>query len=463
MPVSRNIPTEQHTSSEESVCDKALSSRRSTGMNTNGEISTSFEESDPLSIAQRLAGDSGPHSLPSIVLVGTSFKTAPIALRERALRELFGGAGNLLIANAPGVLESSVIETCNRIEVYASTVDPKATVSFIQASLGTDSGGFYVKSGIEAVSHIFHVASGLDSVVLGEDQILQQVRDAGRSARVSGNARSTLSPLFDAAFNVGGRVRATYEVPSSRRSLSAFALAYALKELGHRPKAALLIGTGETAKLAALELDGTKIYVMTRRRNLGPRFSTATRIKSKELRRVASECELIVSATRHPGYTLRKRDVPDERRRIVLDLAFPRNVDPRLRSCSQVKLFDLDDLAAAVGPLPRDSGLERSERLVAAEAERFNRWLVATRLTPTLGAIYKWADDVREEELQLALRRLSGISGKERKVVEVMSRRLVSKLMAPHAAFAKQEGEELDQPERLKLLSSIFGERGAED
>jgi len=157
---------------------------------------------------------------------------------------------------------------------------------------------------------------------------------------------------------------------------------------------------------------------------------------------------------------LRRKDIIDDRKRIVLNLAFPRNVDPRLRSCREIRLYDLDDLAKSVGPTPLDQELIASERLIEAEAERFNRWLVATRLTPTLAGIYRWAEEVREEEVDLALRRLSELSAKEKKVVEVMSRRLVSKLMAPHAAFAKQSGGELEQPERLKLLQSIFGEEG---
>ena len=400
---------------------------------------------------------------PSVVLVGTSFKSAPIAFRERAARSFSATDVMGLVEGIPGVLESSVIETCNRVEMYIAATDPAASAASLLSRLDGNSNGFYVKSGVEAISHIFRVASGLDSVVLGEDQILQQVKEAGRKSRISGSAKSTLSPLFDAACSVGGRVRATYSVPPSRRSLSAFALGYALKELGHQPKAVLLIGTGETAKLATLELEGAKIYLLSRRRNLGARFSTATRIRSKEVRKVAAECDLIVSATRHPGYVLKKNDVPDDRKKIILDLAFPRNVDPRLKSCNLVRLYDLDDLAEAVGPIPRVKELEASERLIEEEAIRFSRWLVATRLTPTLAGIYRWAEAVREEEAELALRRLSGLSDKERKVVEVMSRRLVSKLMAPHAVFAKQGGDALEQPERLRLLKSIFGERAAED
>jgi glutamyl-tRNA reductase len=409
------------------------------------------------------AGTAGPTTLPapSLVLVGTSFKSAPLAFRERAARQLSGTQGGMLLASISGVDESSIIETCNRVEVYMTATDPSAAAGSLITKLGGGPEGFYVKTDLAAISHIFRVASGLDSVVIGEDQILQQVKDAGRRARVAGRARSTISSLFDAAHGVGGRVRMTYEVPPSQRSLSAFALTHALRELGSSPKSVLLIGTGETAKLAALQLEGAKIYVLSRRKDVGEKFAAATRIKSKEIAKTAAECDLIVSATRRSGYTIRAKDVPDDRRRIVLDLAFPRNVDPRLKSCRFVKLYDLDDLAKAVGHSPKVGPLAATEDLIAMEAEKYNRWLVATRLTPTLAGIYRWAEAIREDEVDLALRRLSGLSEKERKVVEVMSRRLVSKLMAPHASFAKQRGTELEQPERLRLLKSIFGDDSA--
>jgi glutamyl-tRNA reductase len=393
----------------------------------------------------------------SIILLGASFKTAPIDFRERFAAQLLCNGVLRIPLDKTGAIESSIIETCNRVELYLVTIDPKNAVESVLGGLDDSSAdNLYQKIGLDAVNHIFRVSSGLDSLVVGEEQILRQVRTAGKRARVAGTAKSILSSLFDAAYNVGKRARGLYGITSPNESVSSFALRYGLERLG-RPKKVLLIGTGETAKLALVELRGAKIYLFSRRLDAGARFSTAERVSHYQLKEVAAECDLIIAATRHTGYVLKKGDLPDDRKRVILDLAFPRNIDPSIKSSDLIRLYDLDDLAVQARSLPKSEKLAASEKLIAAEAERFNRWLMASRLTPTLAGIYRWAEDIRDEETQLALRRLSWLSERDRRVVEAMSRRLVSKLLAPHAAFAKQQGGGLSQADRLRLLESVFG------
>jgi glutamyl-tRNA reductase len=399
----------------------------------------------------------------TVILLGTSFKTAPIDFRERFATRLRNGRELKNTLDRIGVLESSVIETCNRVELYLVTNDPEITVKSIVPRLGYDSpDNLYLKIGLDVIGHIFTVSSGLDSLVVGEEQILRQVRDAGRSARVSGSAKSTLSSLFDAAYNVGRRARGLYGNSPPNLSVSAFALKYGLERLGRRPKKVLLIGTGETAKLVLLELAGSKVYLVSRRADADTRFPTATIISRKQLKGVAAKCDLIISATRVPGYVLKKGDVPDDKKRVLLDLAFPRNIDPSMKSSDFLRLYDLDDIAGHAKSHPKSKNFLVTEKFITSEAERFNRWLIASRLTPMLAGIYRWAENIREAETELALRRLSQLSERDRRVVEVMSRRLVSKLMAPHAAFAKQQGGGLSQRDRLQLLESVFGKESGD-
>ncbi|MGD0637426.1 MAG: glutamyl-tRNA reductase [Nitrososphaerales archaeon] len=403
-----------------------------------------------------------PHGvapLTSIVLIGTSFKTSSIAYRERALKSFQAGSRRAIRRAARHTLESCLLVTCNRIELYVATDDPVWVAESVLSGMPKPEAGpgsFYVKSDLEAVSHIFEVASGLDSLVLGEDQILQQIREAGAKARASGNAGSILSSLFVAAYNVGKRVRTSLEVAQANTSVSAFALEFALEKLGRRPKKILLIGTGKTARLAATKLKGTKIYIASRRKDARDFFPTATVVTYKQLKSLAWDGDLVISATRHAGYVIKRGDLPDERKLVLLDLAFPRNIDPALKNSGAIELYDLDDLAVRAKSVPRAPAFAAGEKMVREEAERFTSRIVASRLSPILAIIYRWAEDIRSSEADVALRMLPNLSESERKVLEAMSKSIVGKLLAPHTAFAKQPGGEISQAERLRMLETLF-------
>ena len=396
----------------------------------------------------------------SVVLVGTSFRTARVEVRELVAARLSKIPGPGDQVGSGQVFESAVLETCNRLEVYFACSSPADVAKLVMAMLdggGAHQGSFYVKTGTDAMEHIFRVAAGLDSPVLGEEQILEQVRDAGRTARAKGQAKSILSSLFDAAYSSGKRVRESYHVPQANRSVSVFALRHALDALGHRPSKVLLIGSGETAKLAALKLKGSTVYLLSSRRGVETRFPKAVRVSRKRLREAAARCDLIIAATRRRGYALTRNDLPGTKKIVILDLGFPRNVDPGIKASQNVRLFDLD--AVAEGALSKGPhGDEAAEMLVRTEARRFDSWLTASRLTPTLGNIYRWAERIREEETLAAFRKLPGLSEHDRTVVESLSRRLTGKLLSPHASFIKDVRSEEDQGERLLLLESIFKE-----
>ena len=166
---------------------------------------------------------------------------------------------------------------------------------------------------------------------------------------------------------------------------------------------------------------------------------------------------MVISATRHSGYVIKRGDLPDTRKLVLLDLAFPRNIDPALKTSRFIELYDLDDLAIHARSMPQEAGFAASEKLIRDEAERFTRKLVASRLSPTLANIYRWAEDIRSSETQVALRKLSSLSERERKVVEAMGRSLVSKLLAPHTSFVKEPTGGITQVEKLRLLESVFG------
>jgi glutamyl-tRNA reductase len=393
----------------------------------------------------------------SIILVGTSFKTSSLAFREALAARLSRESAEL--TRLEGVSESAQLVTCNRIEIVVAA-DPtiaaeRAVLAWLSKTPGVTPSSIYLHRDVDAITHLFRVASGLDSMVLGEEQILSQVRDAGIAARTSRSSRGSLSALFDASVNVGKRAREALTPPDE--SVSSMALRFATGRLPRAPRRVLLIGTGKTTRLAASQLDGARLFVATRRASL-PSFSRATLVSHADLRAVAAKCDLIVSATKHRGYVLKKGDL-DGRRRVILDLGFPRNVDPSLNS-GQVEVYNLDDLAKAFASKPPPPGPEarRAEELVFAEAESFSRWLLASRQSSAVAKVYQWAETTRREETDSALRRLPRLSKRERKVVEAMSKRLVSKLLAPPTSFVKSSSPELPQGQRLDLVRRIFEE-----
>jgi glutamyl-tRNA reductase len=445
-----------------------------------------------------------------IVLVGTSFKTSSLAFREEMRRKL--AQDSTRIRHLPGVSEYAELVTCNRIELLFATSEPEAVEGFFRSWLPRDASRvaipgspppIYVLNGPQAIAHLFSVASGLDSMVLGEEQILGQVKEAGVKARATGSSRGTLSSLFDVSVSVGKRARkmTLARSPSSpvapddsafstsapqqpSRSVSSAAIRFAIERLGRPPRRVLLIGTGKTTRLAAGQLVGADLFVATRR-TLRSTFPNAKIVPHEDLARVAASCDLIVSATTSDdgGYLLSKKKgknqqesqegaagvPPDSRystagqvddnrgRRVLIDLAFPRNIDPALGDDS-TEVYDLDDLARILSSdhTPQEDESRPARELVLSEAERFSRWLLASRQTSALSQVYRWAEELRIEETQAALRRLSGLSPREKSIVEAMSKRLVSKLLASPTRFTKSSSPEFPQEQRLDIVRKIF-------
>ena len=389
----------------------------------------------------------------SVVLFGSSFKTSSLEFREALSARLQRDSPRLPRIFA--AREYAQLVTCNRIELFVATESPALTErafgAWLSGTPGLGAGSVYVRRDLRAISHLFRVASGLDSMVVGEEQILSQVKGAGVSARTSKSSKGSLSALFDASVNVGKRVREGLSTGSE--SVSSVAIRFALGRLARPPRNVLLIGTGKTTRLAATQLDGARIFVATRRKSL-PAFPRASLVTHREMKKVASRCELIISATKHSGYVMKKGDL-DGKRRVILDLAFPRNVDPALNS-GRTAVYNLEDLAKEFEVTARGRRAQRAEELVAAEAESFSRWLLASRQSSALSHVYQWAENTRKEETDAALRRLPNLSPRERKVVEAMSRRMVSKLLAPTTDFVKSSSPEFPQNQRLDLIGRIF-------
>ncbi len=353
------------------------------------------------------------------------------------------------------ISEWALIKTCNRVEFVLSTEDPEDTSKGISLWTKRNLGEapFYILEGRRALVHLFRVASGLDSLVTSDGQILGQLRTAGKAARLAGSSKAVLSPLFDAAVSVGMKVGPL--VGDGEASVVKNAVTFALGRLGRKPRNVLLIGTGKISKVAALRFKGSRIRIVSRRSELPPSLADFELVGWNGIKDALRRSDLVISATTSRGYVIVKEDIIDSKTRVIMDLGFPRNVDPDLRGKRGVQLYGVDDLAKSTRRRGT-AGAAVAEKAVEAEAESFERWLRASKLSPELSSIFRWAEQVRTEETQAILRRLGGLSPREKRLVEAMGRRITSKILAKPAAFAKLSTPDLPQVERMRLLRAVF-------
>jgi len=390
------------------------------------------------------------------LVVGTSYKNSSISYREKLAAFLENGS------TPKGLLakEWALLKTCNRIECVLVSDDPKATAEQVCEGAKRKMGEapFYVFQGGRAISHIFRVAAGLDSMVVNDGQILDQLRDAGREARRTGSSRAVLSPLFDSAVNAGTRTRPALRGAST--SVAEFAVEQALKKLGQAPHDVLLIGTGKMARIVATRLEDSRIHVASRRSGFPQAPTNTSFISWAAIPQMLRKSQLVISATNHPGYSIKARDlsrVSGRMKRVLVDLGFPRNIEPSVRNMPGVHLLDLDDLSDMVRTR-RHSGTARAEKTIRSEASRFEKWLRASKLTPEVPQLFRWAEHVRSQETEAVLRSFRALSPREKRLIEAMGRRITSKILARPAAFAKESSPELPQEERIRVLRAVFME-----
>lgn len=402
-----------------------------------------------------------PSAATQLLVVGTSYKLSNLGFREALVKTLDWGR---LVDALPVVQESAVLSTCNRFELYLVTTSPDAAYeAFLggvrgQTGLQVPETAFSRLAGVAAVRHLFRVAAGLESVVVGEPQVLTQVRAAGIEARRKGDARGILSPLFDRAVRVGLKVRASFDIGSGEASLSDLAVD-AIDDLRPVVHDVMLVGSGKMVQLAARRLKGRarRIYVASKRRTAPEGLEGSTLVRYSDIRSTASKCDVLISATTAARPLLGKDDLKGRRRRLVVDLGMPRNVSASVRDLPNVRLIDLDDLAKMAHPSRQAGSLGEAEAATSREASEFYGWLVQTRLSSTLADLYAWANGVRQEELERALRRLNSASAREVHILDAMGRRIMSKLMARPAQFARRRQKALSEEEKLDLLRSVFG------
>jgi glutamyl-tRNA reductase len=411
----------------------------------------------------------------SLYALGLNHHTAPLALRERVVFHVEKlGAALAELTRGRGATEAAILSTCNRTEVYFGGqprpgIEPQTVQAWLaeyhRLSPGELSPYLYTLPREQAVRHAFRVASGLDSMVLGEPQILGQMMEAARAAESAGTLGTLLHKLFQRSFAVAKEVRSTTRVGANSVSMASAAVKLAGRIFPSlSEQRVLFIGAGEMIELAATHFAAQSPASITvanrtleRARHLAHRFN-ARAIELKSLAAELHEHDIVVSCTASSlpilGLGLVERAVRARRRRpiFMIDLAVPRDIEQEVGELDDVFLYTVDDLASIVSANldQRRSAVEQAEAIIETQVGQFMHWMHARESVPTIRMLREYADEARRHELGRALRLLQ--KGEDPKqVLESLSQGLTNKLLhAPTQALNESRGEE------QRLLAGII-------
>jgi glutamyl-tRNA reductase len=412
----------------------------------------------------------------SIVLIGVNHKTAPIELRERlAISSCDLPEATHALAAVPGVTECMILSTCNRVEILAAVNSPSTDLTgFLYQHFGLDPAllapHLYEHRDREAVEHLFRVAASLDSMVVGEPQILGQVKEAYAVARASGTVACQLEHLLQSAFAAGKKVRSETEIGANSVSIASVAVELARKIFGSlEGRTVMLVGAGKMSELAARHLvqQGAGTILVANRtperaRCMAESFGGRV-IPMEQLYEAASQADIVISSTSAPHaiFKLEHGQVFLRRRRnqpmFFIDLAVPRDVDPAMGDLEGIFVYDIDDLEqiAAAHRSERGHEAENAEALIAAEVERFHQWHLTVNAAPAIVELRRQTEEIRQAELKRMQSRLGSLSAEQLEAVETLTHGLVNKFLHPPIQALKQAARENDAA-RLESLCETW-------
>jgi glutamyl-tRNA reductase len=416
-----------------------------------------------------------------IILIGLNHRTAPVELRERLAldnhdpAELYEGLKQL-----EPVDEGVVISTCNRVEILLTTPSMaeqaiEEVKSFLAVKTNVAVSDFaehlYIHQAQDAVNHVYRVVSSLDSMVVGEPQILGQVKDTYREALDSHASGVVLNHLLQRAFSTAKRVRAETGIANHAVSISYAAVELARKIFGELTgKKILLIGAGEMAELAIEHLRRQHVSDITiANRTLENALTLARRfegqaISLKEIPAQLVNMDIVVTSTGSPDPVITAemvRSILKARKHkplFFVDIAVPRDIESEVNNLGNVYLYDIDDLEGLVdeNKALRSNEAARAERIVEEETIKFMNWLASMDVSPTIIALREKAEEIRRAELRRTLSKQNSFSQDQIDALETMTKALVHKVIHDPIMFIKKPDDDKRKESSLELIRSLF-------
>lgn len=405
-------------------------------------------------------------------VVGVNHNNTPINIRENVSftdTQKIEGI-NFLLDN--GIEEAIILSTCNRSEVYiySNNISDKVEVvkNFYQDYFDVESIEEFLfnKTGEEAIKHVFNVSAGLDSLVLGEDQILGQVKDAHDFARQLGSSKKVFNKLFREAITVSKDIKTTTKISHQPLSISYIGIKCLKENMGSlENKNALVIGLGKMSKLAMKHLEEEQlnnIYVTNRSyeklKNIQDEYKNLIPIKYEDRYEVMDKVDIVISATASPHTVLKKAEMPKTSNKLIMmDIALPRDIDKNLNEFENIEVYDIDDLKkiSEANDKKRRELACIGELIIDEKIEEFNEWLDTIKIDPTIQSLNDKCSDIREDTLDYIYRKLD-LNCREKKIIDKMLTSALKRLVREPIINLKQIKDSGKQEEYIKIVEELF-------
>ncbi|MGZ9585150.1 glutamyl-tRNA reductase [Paenibacillus marinisediminis] len=415
-----------------------------------------------------------------VVVVGMNYRTAPVEIREKfALPEAQWADAVHHLRQVKSVLECVIVSTCNRTEMYVVVDRLHMCGHFIRGFMeqwyGMSRQEFtpylYIHEGDQAVEHLFRVAAGLDSMVVGETQILGQIRQAFLFAQQQGTTGTCFNHLFKQAITLAKRAHAETNINDNAVSVS-----YAAVELGKRifgsfsGKKVLILGAGKMSELTVKHLYANgAAEVMVANRTLERAEQLAKQYNGRsctldQVDQLLVDADIVISSTGSPGYVLHKEDVEramkNRRARpiFLIDIAVPRDLDSAISDLSNVFLYDIDDLEGIVESnlAQRQKEAVKIEAMIRGEIHQYHQWLNMLGVSPLIRALQAKADRIHQETMTSMFNKLPDLTEREAQIIRRLSKSMLNQLMHDPILQLKELASDHNGDDALKYFTELF-------
>ena len=416
----------------------------------------------------------------NLILVGFNHKTTPVDIREKLAftkGKIEESVDRLL--NFPDIIEHTILSTCNRVEIYARANGQNSAIQSIKQFICDFHGlsavqleeHFYSYSNEAAIEHLFRVSSSLDSMILGEAQILGQVKDAYSLAKDLRSTGLVLNQLFEKAFSIAKKVREETGIAERSVSISSAAVELAQKIFDDLENhTVMLVGTGEMAELAAKHLIsyGVKtVYVTSRTYERAANLARTLNGSALDFEAFKNElyrADIVITSTSASRFIITKDMVEKaihERKNkpiFFIDIAVPRDIEPDVNDLENVYLYDIDDLHVVVSAnmKEREKESENAMHLISQEVNKFNNWLGTLDAVPTIVEIRKRVENIGNQEMERTLKKIPHLSEEDKKIIYQMKNSMINKILHKPTIKLKQKTQSEDGHIYLKAIRHLF-------